>query len=108
LNIRNVLDARRFTAEKAFRESMVDSAHMKCDIHCLAPGQNQKPHIHEDSDKIYFVVEGCGTFLIGDEEFEVGERNIIHAPAGMTHSVSNDTSSNLVLLVFMAPLPAHA
>lgn len=31
-------------------------------LNCLKQGQIQKPHVHDDQDKFYYVVEGEGAF----------------------------------------------
>ena len=78
-----------------------------CSFHGLTPGQEQKIHIHEGSDKVYYVVEGCGHFTIGAEVREVGEKNVVYIPAGVEHGVRNNSATNLGLLVFMAPHPNY-
>lgn len=107
MNIRNATDAKRFDPVKAVKTNLFESERMFCDVHCLGPGQEQKPHVHEDSDKVYFVLEGCGSFRIGGEEREVGEKNVVHVPPGVEHGVRNTSPANLVLLVFMAPHPNY-
>jgi mannose-6-phosphate isomerase-like protein (cupin superfamily) len=67
------------------------------------PGQSQKVHAHEGSDKVYFVLEGTGRFTVGDEEEDLGEGHAVIARAGAPHGVRNETRENLVLLVTMAP-----
>jgi quercetin dioxygenase-like cupin family protein len=107
MDIRSILDGKRFDPAKAVKNALFESGRIACDLLCLAPGQEQKAHTHEGSDKIYQVVEGCGVFTIGGETREVGERNLVIAPAGVTHGVKNDTRGNLVLLVFLSPPLKH-
>ncbi len=77
------------------------------DLYCLLPGQSQKVHSHEDSDKVYYVLEGTGHFTVSDEKRDLTEGHAVLAPAGEPHGVRNDTQENLVLLVTMAPPPQH-
>lgn len=74
-------------------------------LNCLEPGQTQKPHDHADQDKFYYVVEGQGQFRIGDEEKTAVTGEVVWAPAGMMHGVSNEADSRLTLLVGIAPAP---
>jgi quercetin dioxygenase-like cupin family protein len=107
MDVKSVSDLRRFAAEKLSKVCLFESERMFCDVYGLQPGQEQKGHVHEDGDKIYYVVEGCGVFRVDGEVREVGERNAVCVPAGAEHGVKNDSKSNLTLLVFMAPHPNY-
>ena len=107
MHVKSVTDARRFAADKLVKTSLFESEKMFCDVYGVAAGQEQKPHAHEDCDKVYYVVEGCGLFNVGGELREVGEKNVVYAPAGLEHSVKNDGGANLTLLVFMMPHPNY-
>lgn len=102
---RDVKQAQSFSTEKMKKIGLVDSKHLFCDLYCFEPGQAQKPHTHEGSDKVYFVLEGKGRFRIGSEEKDLGPYSVTLAPAGVEHGVSNHGSGRLVLLVLMAPNP---
>ena len=95
-----------FSEEKMKKNSLFDSPYLFFDAYCLLPGQGQKLHAHEGSDKIYYVLEGTGRFTVGDEEEDLGEGHAVIARAGVPHGVSNATDENLVLLVTMAPRPS--
>jgi mannose-6-phosphate isomerase-like protein (cupin superfamily) len=105
MDVKSVVDSRRFSPDKAVKVSLFESEKMFCDVHGLSPGQEQKPHVHEGSDKIYYVVEGVGIFKVGSEVREVGVGNVVYAAAGVEHSVKNDCGGQLTLLVYMAPHP---
>ena len=75
MDIKSVTDSRKFTPEKMAKTSLFESEKMFCDVYGVQPGQEQKPHVHEDCDKIYYVVEGCGLFNVGGQVREVGEKN---------------------------------
>jgi len=107
MDVKSVFDSRKFSSEKLFKVSLFESEKMFCDVYGLSPGQEQKPHAHDGSDKVYYVVEGCGLFKVGAEVREVGEKNAVYAPAGVEHSVKNDSPANLTLLVFMMPHPNY-
>lgn len=78
------------------------------DVFVFEPGQDQKPHIHDGNDKIYLVVEGRGTFLVGNERAELGPGDAVLAPAGVLHGAENTGATRLVTLAFMAPHPRLA
>ena len=58
---------KRFSPDKAQKIGLFRSERSMVDLYCLLPGQAQKPHIHESSDKIYYVLEGTARFRIGHQ-----------------------------------------
>ena len=105
MHIFDLQKSRSFSPDKLKKNNLAETDRFFCDLYCLEPGQEQKPHLHEDSDKIYIVLEGRGWFRIGSEEREVGRERGVLAPAGVEHGVKNSSSERLVLLVFMTPKP---
>ena len=100
-----VLNEARFSPEKMQKVNLCETPNFFCDVYGLEPGQSQAPHAHADADKIYFVLDGRGTFIIGDETRDLGSGEIVLAPAGLTHGVTNLGPNRLSLLVFMSPNP---
>ncbi len=94
---------KRFSPDKAQKIGLFRSERSMVDLYCLLPGQAQKPHIHESSDKIYYVLEGTARFRIGHQERELSAGSAVLAPAGAEHGVENSGSSPLVLFVVIAP-----
>lgn len=84
-----------------------ESDRMFVDYYLLEPGGEQKPHTHAENDKLYYVLEGEGIFLLGDEEHRLGTGHGCVAEAGVAHGVRNDTDRRLVLLVCMSPHPGR-
>lgn len=105
MNSKSIAASVSFSEEKMKKNSIFDSPHLFYDTYCLLPGQAQKVHAHEGSDKIYYVLEGTGHFTIGDEERDLSAGNAVIARAGEPHGVKNASEENLVLLVTMAPRP---
>ena len=98
METRNVDHLIRFSDDKMQKIPLFDSAKYFCDLYCLKSGQDQRIHSHAESDKIYFVLRGKGTFHIAGEEKEL-------ARPGEVHGVRNAAAEDLVLLVFMTPRP---
>jgi len=94
---------KRFSPEKAQKVGLFRTERSMADLYCLLPGQVQKPHVHETSDKIYYVIEGTGRFRIGPEERELSAGSAVLAPASVGHGVENPGPNSLVLLVILAP-----
>ena len=105
MEYKNVADVVRFAPEKMQKINLFETKNFFCDVYCLEPGQEQKAHAHQDEDKIYFVLEGRGTFQVGDEFQELGSGQTIFAPAGSVHGVKNQSGERVTLLVFMTPNP---
>ena len=106
MEARSVADLVAFSEEKMQKNALFDSPHLFYDTYCLLPGQAQKVHAHEGSDKVYYVLRGAGRFTVGDEERDLGEGNAVIARAGDPHGVRNETQEDLVILVTMAPRPS--
>ena len=101
-----VSEAIAFSEEKIKKNSLFDSPHLFYDVYCLLHGQQQKVHTHENSDKVYYILEGAGRFTVGDEERDLPRGHAVLAPAGVPHGVRNAVGEPLVLLVTMAPKPS--
>src|SRR5215470_8844913 len=105
METRNVGWLIRFSDDKMQKIPLFDSEKYFCDLYCLKPGQDQRIHTHAESDKIYFVLQGKGTFHIGGQEQVLGAEEIVIARPGEPHGVRNAEDEDLVLLVFMMPRP---
>jgi quercetin dioxygenase-like cupin family protein len=91
--------------DKFFKSTLFQGQRLMLGLNCLEPGQAQHSHTHESQDKFYFVVEGEGEFVVGDEKRTVGEGAVVWAPAGVDHGVTNNGTKRLTLLVGIAPAP---
>ena len=103
---RNIDAASAFADEKMKKNNLFSTERMFCDVYCLEPGQSQKAHAHEGSDKVYFVVEGTPKISVGEDERTAPPGTAVFAPSGEPHGLLNDTPDRTRVLVFMAPPPA--
>lgn len=106
MEIKLVAEAIQFNAVKMAKNMLFDSPHMFLDMYCLKPGQQQKVHAHDDSDKVYFVMEGTARMTIGSEVQDLGGGQAVIARAGQPHGAANPGPTDLIMLVVMAPKPA--
>jgi quercetin dioxygenase-like cupin family protein len=88
--------------EKFYKSTVFEGTGLKLGTNCLESGQSQPEHVHVDQDKFYYVVEGHGEFVVGEETRAAGVGMVVWAPAGTKHGVTNNGSTRLVLLVGMA------
>ena len=99
-------DACGSRADKPFKSTLFSGAQMMLGLNCLEPGQVQAVHRHEGKDKFYFVLEGEGEFVVGEQREVAGPGLCVWAPAGVDHGVTNAGDRRLVVLVGMAPPPS--
>ena len=102
-----VRDHVKVAADKMARIGLSSTARTQLDLYCVAPGQSQTPHRHEGEDKIYYVLEGAGRFSVGGAEERLAAGDAIVAAAGVEHGLVNDSAELLLVLVVVAPPPAH-
>ena len=92
--------------EKFFKATLFKGEKLMVGLNCFEPGQIQSTHDHADQDKFYFVVEGTGVFVVGDDEIEASEGKVIWAPAGVPHGVRNESDQQLIVFMGIAPSPS--
>jgi quercetin dioxygenase-like cupin family protein len=105
MDLKNFQTTRRFSPDKMQKLGLFETERFFCDVYCLEPGQEQRPHAHAGSDKLYAVLEGEVEARIGAQTAKLGPGDIVHAPAGVDHGVRNPGPARAALLVFMAPRP---
>lgn len=106
MNVVNLSDVQQFGPDKMKKNNLFQTPRFFCDVYCFEPGQEQKGHVHGEQDKVYLVLEGQGTFQVGQERRVLGPGQGTMAPAGEEHGVVNHTASRLRVLVFVAPNPS--
>lgn len=106
MEIRVLEELTEFSAEKMRKIPVFDSPYMFYDLYTLLPGQMQKVHVHEGSDKVYLVLGGEVRVQVGEEQATLIGGQAVRAPAGEQHGVWNAGEKPAVLLVVMAPKPA--
>ncbi|MGC8968648.1 MAG: cupin domain-containing protein [Thermus sp.] len=105
MEIRDLKSLVRYDPEKMAKIPVFHSERMLYDLYALLPGQVQKVHAHEGSDKVYYVLEGEVVARVGEEEALLAPGMAVLAPAGVSHGVRNASGSPALLLVVMAPRP---
>lgn len=102
-----VKDHAKLAADKMAKIALAATERALLDLYCVAPGQSQKAHSHDAQDKIYYVLEGAGRFQLGGREERLSAGEALVAPAGVEHGLANDGAEPLLVLVVVAPPPAH-
>jgi mannose-6-phosphate isomerase-like protein (cupin superfamily) len=60
-------------------------------------------HFHQDSDEIQYIIEGQGTFWLGDRQIEVGPGDLIVIPKGTPHAGSHATTGRFKAIAIKTP-----
>lgn len=92
--IRSILDLSNAPVEK---QSLAEAS--------LPPGGRTDRHWHQNSEEIYFILEGAGVMEIDGEEREVGSGDGILIAAGSWHQIR--TEQGLRFLCCCAPPYSH-
>jgi quercetin dioxygenase-like cupin family protein len=67
------------------------------------PGSRQPTHQHDDAEQIYVIVRGRGTMIVGDEERETREGDLVFIPPGTGHAIRNDSDQMLIFVSAISP-----
>ena len=62
-----------------------------------------KPHYHADHTECIYVLEGQGTFYLGDQVMELQPGDFVMIPRGVIHSFKNKTSTKSKVLSVQTP-----
>ena len=77
----------------------------------LEPGEAPPLHQHDDTEQIFYIMEGSGTLTIGDpaQQFEVKPGDVVRIPPHALHSIQCAASTTLRYLsvdAFVGEKPA--
>ncbi len=98
-------DHAEWRADKMGKATLFQSPHLLVGVNCFEPGQSHALHVHAGMDKMYFVVEGDGLFLLEGRELPMRAGDLLVAPDGVPHGVHNNSGARLLLLAVLAPGP---
>lgn len=107
MQIQNFQTLRRFAADKLQKLPIFGTPRFFMDVYCLESGQSQRPHAHDDADKVYAVLEGRVEVEIGGERRPLGPGEAALAPAGQVHGLHNVSGERAAVLVFMTRAAAE-
>jgi mannose-6-phosphate isomerase-like protein (cupin superfamily) len=66
----------------------------------LQPSLSYEPHLHEDHEEVYYIINGTGKIKMGNEEVRFRDGDIIYIPENTTHSIINDGEEMIDFLAF--------
>ena len=86
-----------------FLARTVDTPRFNVAIIEIVAGRELEPHVHDDEDDAFYIVEGEMTFVFGGEEAKAGPGTFVLVPPGVVHGVRNDTDRAVRMLNVHAP-----
>ncbi len=93
----------KFNPDKISREMLADKPEMRIALMCLEPGQKLDPH-KAPLRLLMYVVEGKGTFTVGDESIEADEKTCIPCDPMLPHGFRADKGKRLVVMAVVTPV----
>ena len=93
----------KFYPDRISREMLKDSPEMRIALMCLNPGQKLDPH-KAPLRLLMYVVEGKGTFTVGDEKIVADERTCIPCDPSVPHGFAADQGEKLVVMAVVTPV----
>lgn len=102
MEILDLKKLKKFYTGKVGREMLSDKPEMRVALMCLEPGQELAPH-KAPLRLLMYVVEGRGTFTVGDETIEADEKTCILCEPSVPHGF-RATDSRLVVMAVVTPV----
>ena len=99
-------DHASYAADRMGKSSIFESPRLLVGLNAFEPGQEHRLHAHAGMDKVYFVVEGDGLFLLDGKELPMRAGEMLVAPEGVAHGVRNSGNARLLVLAVLAPAPS--
>jgi quercetin dioxygenase-like cupin family protein len=91
--------------DKMGKQTIFESSRLLVGTNAFEPGQSHALHAHAGMDKMYFVLQGSGVFLLEGRELLMSAGDLMIAPEGVPHGVRNTGSGRLLVLAVLAPGP---
>jgi quercetin dioxygenase-like cupin family protein len=95
-----------YDAAKMGKATLFESARLMVGLNAFEPGQEHALHAHAGMDKVYYVLQGRGMFLLEGAALPMEAGTMLVAPAGVPHGVSNGGTERLLVLAILAPGPS--
>jgi mannose-6-phosphate isomerase-like protein (cupin superfamily) len=96
-------DLAAYRLDKMGKSTLFSSPRLLAGINAFEPGQAHALHAHHGMDKIYYVLDGEGVFLLDGRELAMRTGDMLVAPDGTPHGVRNTSAARLAVLVVLAP-----
>jgi quercetin dioxygenase-like cupin family protein len=92
-------------SDKMGKSTIFESTRLLVGLNAFEPGQSHDLHAHVGMDKMYYVLEGEGVFLLEGTQLPMHSGDLLVAPDGVPHGVKNIGHRRLLVLAVLAPAP---
>jgi quercetin dioxygenase-like cupin family protein len=92
--------------DKMGKSTLFESPRLLVGLNAFEPGQSHALHAHRGMDKLYYVVEGEGVFLLEGTELPMRAGDALVAPEGVAHGIRNTSGARLLVMAVLAPSPS--
>ena len=93
-------------ADKMGKSTLFESPRLMVGLNAFEPGQSHALHAHAGMDKMYYVIEGDGLFLLDGTDVPMRAGDVLVAPDGVPHGVRNSSGARLLVMAVLAPSPS--
>jgi quercetin dioxygenase-like cupin family protein len=91
--------------DKMGKATLFESERLMVGLNAFEPGQVHELHSHQGMDKLYYVLEGEGRFLLEGRQLPMIAGDLMVAPEGVPHGIRNSGTGRLLVLAVLAPAP---
>jgi len=89
-------------ADKMGKSTLFESPRVLVGLNAFEPGQSHALHAHAGMDKVYYVLEGTGVFLLDGRELPMQTGDLLVAPQDVPHGVKNTGAGRLLVMAILA------
>ena len=97
------VDHAAYRPDRMGKSTIFSSQRMIVGLNAFEPGQAHALHAHQGMDKLYYVLDGEGVFLLDGAELPMRAGDLLVAPEGVPHGVRNPGPARLAVLAELAP-----
>jgi len=94
-----------YDPERMGKSTLFQSDRLLVGLNTFEPGQEHRLHAHAGMDKVYYVLQGRGVFLLDGREEAMEAGLMLVAPEGVRHGIRNTGSERLLVMAILAPSP---
>lgn len=98
----HVSEFKEFDPQRYISKLLHDSERVRVVLFCLESGQEVSPHT-SSSEVVFYVLEGSGRVMVGEEEMEANAGSLISCPPQVPHGLRAE--NRLVVLAHISPRP---
>src|SRR4029450_13524594 len=98
-------DHAEWRPDRMGKSTLFESPRLLIGLNAFEPGQSHALHAHAGMDKLYYVIEGDGLFLLEGRVLSMRAGDVLVAPDGVPHGVRNPGPARRLVLAVLAPWP---